>query len=162
MVLMGVSGCGKTTVGNALAAAIGLPYLDGDILHSDAAVAKMAKGIPLTDEDRWPWLRRVGAALAEQPRILGCSALKRAYRDLLRQEAGEILFIHLTGAPGVIAERMRRRSGHFMPEVLLQSQLADLQPPGPDEMAAPVDIDQPVEGIVRDIQLAMARAEASR
>lgn len=160
-VLMGVSGCGKTTVGVALSQATGVRYLDGDALHTEAAIAKMGRGAPLTDDDRWPWLHRVGEALTHPPLIVGCSALKRSYRDLLRAIAGEVLFVHLTGAPDVIAARMHRRSGHFMPEALLASQMADLQPPAPDERAITVDIDQPIAAMVAEIQ-AKARAEASR
>lgn len=159
-VLMGVSGCGKTTVGQALSQATGIRYLDGDVLHTPQAIAKMGRGQPLTDEDRWPWLDRVADALRQPPLIVGCSALKRRYRDRLRQ-AGPVLFLHLTGNPVVIAARMRGRSGHFMPDTLLASQLADLEPPAADELSAPVAIDQPLEGQVAQAQAAM-RAAASR
>jgi len=163
MVLMGVSGCGKTTIGVALSDTTGIRYLDGDVLHTEQAIGKMAEGIPLTDVDRWPWLDRVGAALEDAPIIVGCSALKRIYRDRLRDAArGPVLFVHLTGKPEVIAARMQGRTGHFMPEALLASQLADLQPPGPDELSVTVDIDQPVSAIVAQIQAASALAPDRR
>lgn len=150
MVLMGVSGSGKTTIGRALSARTGVPYLDGDDLHPPANIAKMAAGQPLTDADRAPWLEKVAEALGAVPVIVGCSALKRRYRDRLRQ-AGPILFVHLTGAPEVLAARMAGRTGHFMPGALLRSQLDALEPPGPDEDAITVDIDQPLQAIVESI-----------
>lgn len=149
MVLMGVSGCGKSTIGRALSNRTGVRYLDGDDLHPAANIAKMERGEPLSDDDRWPWLRLVGAALGDAPVIVGCSALRRAYRDLLRAEAGPILFVHLTGTPEVIARRMSGRTGHFMPGALLASQFAALEPPSSDEDAITVNIDQPVQDIVR-------------
>lgn len=152
LVLMGVAGSGKTSVGQALAARIGTAYRDGDDLHPPGNIARMARGEPLTDADRWPWLERVGQALAaEEALILGCSALKRAYRDRIRDAAGEVIFVHLSGSRRVIAARMRAREGHFMPASLLDSQFAALEPPGPDEAAVTVDIDQPVEAVVSDI-----------
>ena len=152
LVLMGVAGSGKTSVGQALAARIGIAYRDGDDLHPPGNIARMARGEPLTDEDRWPWLERVGQALAaEEALILGCSALKRAYRDRIRDAAGEVIFVHLSGSRRVIAARMRAREGHFMPASLLDSQFAALEPPRPDEAAVTVDIDQPVEAVVSDI-----------
>ncbi len=152
LVLMGVAGSGKTSVGQALAARIGIAYRDGDDLHPPGNISRMARGEPLTDEDRWPWLARVGQALAaEEALILGCSALKRAYRDRIRDAAGEVIFVHLSGSRRVIAARMRAREGHFMPASLLDSQFAALEPPGPDEAAVTVDIDQPVEAVVSDI-----------
>jgi gluconokinase len=138
---MGVSGCGKSSVGAALAARLGIPYFDGDDLHPPANVAKMRAGIPLTDEDRWPWLDRVAEVLRDQsPVIVGCSALKRAYRDRIRDGAGgTVAFVHLAGDRDLIAARMGRRTGHYMPTSLLDSQFATLEPPGPDE-ATTVDI----------------------
>ncbi|MDH2325671.1 gluconokinase [Cereibacter sp. SYSU M97828] len=147
MVLMGVSGSGKTTVGRALSDRTGVPYLDGDDLHPPANIAKMAAGEPLTDADRAPWLEKVADALGDAPVIVGCSALKRRYRDVLRR-AGPVLFVHLSGRPEVLAARMAGRTGHFMPGALLQSQLAALEPPGTDEDAITVDIDQPLQAIV--------------
>ncbi len=155
---MGVSGCGKSTVGSALAQVIGAVYVDGDDLHPPENVAKMARGEPLTDADRWPWLDRVAFTLAqsEKPIVLGCSALKRIYRDRIRT-AGRTTFVHLTGRPEVIADRMANRPGHFMPPHLLASQLATLEPPGPDEGAITVDIVQPTASMVEQIVKALNR-----
>lgn len=146
LVVMGVSGCGKSSVGEALGKALGLPYIDGDDLHPVENVEKMRAGIPLTDEDRWPWLDRVAATLRAQDCILGCSALKRRYRDRIRQ-AGDVTFLFLNGSRQVIEARMAARQGHYMPTSLLDSQFAALEPPGPDEAIA-VDIDRPLRAIV--------------
>lgn len=154
MVLMGVAGCGKSSVGAALATRIGAVYFDGDDLHPAENIAKMSKGIPLDDADRWPWLTRVGEALAAGtgPTIIGCSALKRAYRTHIARTAGEpVTFIHLAGTRAVIEKRMKERQGHFMPPALLDSQFAALEPPGADENAISVDIDQPLEAVVEAI-----------
>ncbi|MFM2389005.1 MAG: hypothetical protein RLZZ437_560 [Pseudomonadota bacterium] len=150
VVVMGVSGCGKSSVGEGLATALGIPYRDGDDLHPAANVEKMRAGVPLTDEDRWPWLDRVAQVLAsEAPVIVGCSALRRAYRDRLRAGAGgPVQFVHLAGSRDLIAARMAARKGHYMPPSLLDSQFAALEPPGPDE-ALTIDIDRPVPQIIR-------------
>jgi gluconokinase len=154
-VIMGVSGCGKTSVGLGLSARLGVPYVDGDDLHPAANVAKMAAGVPLSDEDRWPWLDAVAGVLAERaPVIVGCSALKRAYRDRLRA-AGNVHFVHLTGPRDLIAARMAARTGHYMPPALLNSQFAALEVPGPDEAVA-VAIDAPLEEIVARVVEALA------
>lgn len=152
IVIMGVSGCGKSTVGAALAEALHIPYRDGDDLHPAANVEKMRAGIPLTDDDRWPWLDRVAATLqAEAPVIIGCSALRRVYRDRIRATAGgPVRFVHLTGSRDVIAARMAGRSGHYMPPSLLDSQFATLEPPGPDE-AISIDIDQSLTRLISQI-----------
>jgi len=152
VVIMGVSGCGKSSVGAGLAARLGLNYRDGDDLHPPENVAKMQVGMPLTDADRWPWLDRVGQVLlAEAPVIVGCSALKRAYRDRIRTAAGgPVTFVHLAGSQEVIAARMALRQGHYMPLSLLDSQFAALEPPAAAE-AITVSIDQPLEAIVADI-----------
>jgi gluconokinase len=149
VVIMGVSGCGKSSVGEGLAARLGIPYRDGDDLHPPANVEKMRTGTPLTDDDRWPWLDRVAEVLAtEAPVMVGCSALRRAYRDRLRAGAGgPVRFIHLTGNRDVIAGRMAARTGHYMPPSLLDSQFAALEIPGPDE-ALSIDIDQPLDVII--------------
>lgn len=138
---MGVSGCGKSSVGAALSARLGIPYAEGDALHSPQAVAKMRAGVPLTDADRWPWLDRVAQVLHDRaPVILGCSALKRSYRERIRAGAGgAVTFVHLSGSRDLIAARMAARSGHYMPLTLLDSQFAALEPPGPEE-AITVDI----------------------
>lgn len=149
VVIMGVSGCGKSSVGEGLAARLGIPYRDGDDLHPPANVEKMRAGTPLSDEDRWPWLDRVAGVLATSaPVIVGCSALRRAYRNRLRAGAGgTVQFIHLTGSRDLIAGRMAARTGHYMPPSLLDSQFAALEPPGPDEALA-VDINQPLDAII--------------
>lgn len=149
MVIMGVSGCGKSSVGEGISARLGIPYRDGDDLHPEANVAKMRDGVPLSDADRWPWLDRVAQVLAnDAPVIVGCSALKRAYRDRIRASAqGQVTFVHLTGSRDLIAERMVERKGHYMPLALLDSQFAALEPPGPEEAIA-VSIDQTLARIV--------------
>jgi gluconokinase len=154
IVLMGVAGSGKSAVGAALAARLGAAYVDGDDLHPRQNIEKMSRGEPLTDEDRWPWLALVGRRLAEPDGILivGCSALKRRYRDLIRQEAhAPVTFVHLSGSKELIAARVATRTGHFMPASLLDSQFAALEPPGDDEDAITVDIDKPLEHIVEVI-----------
>ena len=135
IVIMGVSGCGKSSVGAALGERLGIPYRDGDDLHPAANVEKMRAGIPLSDADRWPWLDRVARVLHDDaPVIVGCSALRRAYRDRIRSTAGgAVRFVHLTGSREVIATRMAARTGHYMPTALLDSQFATLEPPAPDE-----------------------------
>ena len=149
LVVMGVSGCGKSSVGEALGRAMGVPYIDGDDLHPEANVAKMRAGQPLTDADRWPWLDLVAETLrARAPVILGCSALKRRYRDRIRL-AGRVTFLHLTGSRELIQSRMTARQGHYMPPSLLESQFAALEPPGPEEAIA-IDIDQPLAMIVAE------------
>jgi gluconokinase len=152
LVIMGVSGCGKSSVGAGLAARLGLIYRDGDDLHPAENVAKMRAGVPLTDDDRWPWLDRVGQVLqAEAPVIVGCSALKRAYRNRIRTAVGgPVTFVHLAGSQEVIAARMALRQGHYMPLSLLDSQFAALEVPGVEEAIA-VSIDQPLDAIVGDI-----------
>jgi gluconokinase len=149
IIIMGVSGCGKSSVGEGLALRLGIRYRDGDDLHPPANVIKMRGGAPLTDDDRWPWLDRVAEVLAmDAPVIVGCSALRRAYRERLRALAGgPVRFIHLTGSRDVIATRMAARSGHYMPPSLLDSQFAALEPPEPDEALA-IDIDQPLDAII--------------
>lgn len=146
IVIMGVAGSGKTTVGKALADVTGIRFLDGDDLHPQENIEKMASGIPLTDEDRWPWLERVGATLADATGhvAVGCSALKRSYRDRIRHRAnGPVTFIYLEGSRDLISRRMNEREGHFMPPSLVESQFATLEPPGADEDAVTVDISEP-------------------
>jgi len=154
-VVMGVSGSGKTAIGTDFAAAIGARFIDGDDLHPAENIAKMARGEPLTDADRAPWLDLVGHALAgtHRPVVIGCSALKRSYRDRIRAGAGggPVVFLYLRGARDVIAGRMKTRQGHFMPPALLDSQFAALEPPAPDEHAVEVDIDQPPAAVVTDL-----------
>lgn len=143
IVIMGVAGCGKTTVGERLADATGFAFVDGDRLHPRANIEKMSTGQPLTDEDRWPWLAAVGKTLAQSDRsiIIGCSALRRAYRDRIRAHAGgPVTFVYLAGTRELIGRRMQERKGHFMPLSLLDSQFAALEPPSPAENAIVVDV----------------------
>ncbi|MFN3497542.1 MAG: gluconokinase [Pannonibacter indicus] len=164
IILMGVAGCGKSSVGEAISARIGIAYRDGDDLHPAANVEKMRAGIPLTDEDRWPWLDQVGRELADKaPLIIGCSALKRVYRDRIRALAGgPVTFVHLAGSRDLIAGRMAQRTGHYMPLSLLDSQFAALELPQPDEGALTADISQPldalVDGIVKGLNLEEIKA----
>jgi carbohydrate kinase (thermoresistant glucokinase family) len=151
VVVMGVSGSGKTTVGAALADALGLRFVDGDALHPVANVAKMAAGIPLDDDDRAPWLDAIGAVLAGGPVVVACSALKRAYRDRLRAAAPRLELVFLDGDRELLASRMVARPGHFMPASLLDSQLATLEPPTADEQALTVDVSAPVVEIVASL-----------
>lgn len=138
VVIMGVSGCGKTTVGLLLAEKTGWPFLDGDTLHSAENVAKMAGGTPLTDADRWPWLDQIalwiaGRYAAREPGIVACSALKRSYRDRLRKADPELRLAYLRTDPETLHERLSHRVGHFFPQTLLNAQLTDLEHPAPDE-----------------------------
>lgn len=154
IVVMGVSGAGKSVVGEALAQRLALPYADADPLHPPANVAKMKAGHPLNDADRWPWLDRVGEWLAGHRHgggVMSCSALKRAYRDRLRQHAPDAVFVYLRASESLLAHRLADRRGHFMPASLLASQLADLQPLQPDELGVTVDpgtVDEEVAAVV--------------
>ena len=153
-VIMGVAGCGKSTVGNAVAATTDIAYVDGDDLHPEANIKKMSAGTPLDDDDRAPWLAQVGAKLGTSDgRIaIGCSALKQKYRTLITKSAGEpVAFIHLAAPQKVIAERMAQRDGHFMPTSLLDSQFADLEHLGAGELGTTVDITGPFDTVVTDV-----------
>ena len=135
---MGVSGSGKTTVGELIAARTGWPWLDADTLHSPANVRKMAGGTPLTDADRWPWLADVAHWIADrrragEPGVVGCSALKRAYRDRLRAADPDLRIVYLAADRDTLVDRLEHRRDHFFPRALLEGQLDDLEPPGPDE-----------------------------
>lgn len=143
VVVMGVAGTGKTTIGPLLAARLGVPYAEGDDFHPEANIAKMTAGIPLEDEDRWPWLDAIGAWAHGREGLGGVvssSALKRSYRDRLRAAAPGIVFVHLTGDRELVEHRMANRRGHFMPTALLDSQFAALQPLQPDEPGFAVDV----------------------
>ncbi|MGF9649474.1 gluconokinase [Pseudarthrobacter oxydans] len=154
LVIMGVCGAGKTAVGAALAARLGATFKDADNLHPLPNVEKMTAGIPLTDEDRWPWLRLVGAELAaEHPHgiVIACSALKRAYRDAVRAAAPSTRFILLTVDPSVLKERLVQRPGHFMPPALLTSQLETLEPLEGDEAGMTVRSEGGIEALIDQI-----------
>jgi gluconokinase len=143
IVLMGVSGSGKSSVGGVLAGRLGWPFDEGDDMHPAANVAKMAAGHPLTDEDRWPWLARIRDWMDEREAageagIVTCSALRRRYRDVLRDDS--VWFVYLHGTRAQLLDRLTARQGHFMPASLLDSQLATLEPPEPDEQAIRIDI----------------------
>ncbi len=152
---MGVSGSGKSAVGVALAHQLGMDWIDGDDLHSEAAVAKMHAGIALDDADRWPWLDRIGARLATaatsaEGAVIACSALKRAYRDRIRSGAPDVRFVFLHGDRALIAGRLAGRRGHYMPPSLLRSQFDALEMPGPGETdVRAVEIDAPVASVVQ-------------
>jgi gluconokinase len=137
--VMGVSGAGKTVVGEALAARMALPYADGDDFHAPANIAKMRAGSALSDTDRAPWLEAVAAWLAQRDGVVSCSALKRSYRDLIRARAPGALFVQLNVDPAVLRARVDARPGHFMPSSLLASQLATLEPLQPDEAGVVID-----------------------
>lgn len=137
LIIMGVSGCGKSTMAVALSQRLGLDMVDGDDLHLPESVAKMRAGIALQDADRWPWLDRIGAYLAQphaQGRVVACSALKRVYRERIREQAGDVCFVFLDGDFDLIAQRMRQRVGHYMQPGLLDSQFRTLEKPQADEM----------------------------
>jgi carbohydrate kinase (thermoresistant glucokinase family) len=156
IVVMGVSGCGKSTVGAALARALGVEYVEGDDFHPPHNVAKMAAGQPLTDADRLGWLqglaRRLNAAqVAGHGLVLSCSALKRSYRDVLRAQAEALVFVHVNGSRELLARRLAERVHRYMPATLLDSQLDTLEPPSPDENALTVDAAEPVERIVQTL-----------
>lgn len=150
VVVMGVTGSGKSTVGIALAERVGVPFADADDFHSPANVAKMSSGVPLTDVDRRPWLLAIGVWLAEHEHgaVVTCSALKRVYRDTLREAAPTVTFLHLHGDKETVRKRVAGRDGHFMPESLVDSQFADLEPLGTDERGVVVDYALPVDVIV--------------
>ncbi|MCT4356623.1 gluconokinase [Streptomyces sp. Je 1-79] len=143
VVVMGVAGTGKTTIGPLVADALGVPYAEGDDFHPAANVAKMAAGVPLDDADRGPWLDAIGAWAHGREGLGGVvssSALKRIYRDRLRAAAPGVVFLHLTGDRELIERRMTERKGHFMPTALLDSQFATLEPLGDDEAGVAVDV----------------------
>ena len=151
--VMGVSGSGKSTVGEALARRLGWGFRDGDDLHPAANRARMAAGHPLTDDDRWPWLDAIVAWVAEQHAagasvVVPCSALRRVYRDRLRRVGPGVRFVYLAGPHEVLAARLAGRTQHFMPSSLLDSQLATLEPPAPDEGVLSVSIEQAPDAIV--------------
>jgi gluconokinase len=152
IVVMGVSGSGKTSIGEVLAAQLGMPLLEGDQFHPKANIEKMSSGTPLTDDDRWPWLDAIAEAMrdARDGVIVTCSALRRIYRDRLRERAGRpVLFVFLDGSKETIAARLAGRKDHFMPPSLLASQFATLEPPSTDEPGiVRVSIDPPIDAVI--------------
>ncbi|GAA3104811.1 gluconokinase [Streptosporangium carneum] len=162
LVVMGVTGVGKTTVGRALSRRLDVPFADADDFHSQANIDKMSAGVPLDDADRLPWLRAIGAWLAERAGtgcVVSCSALRRAYRDILRESAPTACFVHLHGDAEVIRRRVTGRAGHFMPESLIASQLETLEPLEPDERGVVLDMGRPVDELV-EAYLAATRSPA--
>lgn len=165
VVVMGVSGAGKSTVAEALVTATGWTFVEGDELHSDANRAAMAAGRPLRDADRWPWLRRIAAWVGDQEvagrdAVLTCSALRRTYRDLLRDGHPSVWFAHLVAPPDLLAERIAGRRGHYMPASLLDSQLDTLEPLADDEPGVTVDVRQGSAAVVADVLQALGREAA--
>ncbi|MFJ5927199.1 gluconokinase [Kitasatospora sp. NPDC092948] len=153
IVVMGVSGVGKTTVARLLAHRLGLPYAEADDFHPAANIAKMSAGTPLDDHDREPWLRALGAWLGERAEagtggVVTCSALKRSYRDILRDACPEAFFLHLTGSHDLVGDRIAHRTGHFMPPSLLDSQYATLEPLQADESGTVLDVDADPDTLV--------------
>lgn len=154
VVVMGVSGVGKSTFAKGLATLMRWPFVEGDALHPEANLVKMSSGQPLTDEDRWPWLRAIGVWMdgrieAQRSSVVTCSALKRSYRDLLREGRPEVAFCEVDAPPEVIADRISERKGHYMPASLLPSQLATLQPLADDEPGVHVSAADSPDQIVR-------------
>jgi carbohydrate kinase (thermoresistant glucokinase family) len=156
IVLMGVSGAGKSTVGSELSRMIGWPFRDADSFHPPANIEKMKSGVPLADDDRWPWLDAIGAWIGErlakrEPGIVSCSALKRAYRARIGGRRTGVRLVYLLGSQEMIAGRLAARTGHFMPADLLASQFATLEEPGPEEKALVVGIAMPPLYLARSI-----------
>lgn len=162
---MGVAGSGKSTAGALIAERLGAAFIEGDRFHLPASLEKMAAGIPLTDDDRWPWLEQLGREIADatkggQPVVCACSALRRAYRDVLRKGSGlRLTFVYLEGSRELIAGRMADRSGHFFATSLLDSQFAALEPPAQDEGAIVADLRLPVEEMVGGVVEELARRD---
>ena len=157
--VMGVSGCGKTTVGAALAQRLGVPFADADDFHPAANVAKMSAGTPLDDLDRLPWLQTISLWLADHAAagaVVSCSALKHWYRTILREAAPTQVFIHLAGSPEVVARRVAGRPGHFMPASLVDSQFATLERLQDDEIGVTLPLDLPVDDLVDRAVAALA------
>jgi len=157
---MGVSGSGKSTVGAALAGRLRVPFEDADDLHPQANIDKMTRGEALDDDDRWPWLERIGGWLSEHADggVIACSALKRKYRDQLRHHCPEVEFLHLAGGRDLIEQRQASRPGHFMPSSLLTSQFETLEPLAPDERGVVLDVSGSVDELVAGY-LARSRPE---
>jgi gluconokinase len=165
VVVMGVAGSGKTTVGRVLAVRLGVDFADADDFHGPDNVAKMSAAVPLADADRRPWLEAIAHWLeqhAESGGVVACSALRRSYRDELRRGASDCRFLHLVGSRELMSERVGHREDHFMPAELVRSQFDTLEPLGPDERAVELDASLPVDQIVDDFAAALARPSSSR
>jgi gluconokinase len=167
VVVMGVAGSGKTTVAALLARRLGCEVAEADDFHPPSNLAKMSAGQPLDDRDREPWLADIAGWIAARDRdgrsaVVTCSALKRSYRDLLRTASPRLAFLHLTGSPELIAARMRARTGHFMPVSLLDSQLATLEPLGPDERGLTLDVGGAPEELAAAAAAGLARLAGLR
>ncbi|VWC49139.1 gluconokinase [Burkholderia lata] len=163
LIAMGVSGAGKSLIGEMLAERLSCSYTDGDAFHSAANKEKMHNGIPLTDDDRWPWLRTIRAAIEEKQRagetaVFTCSSLKRSYRDVLRGTDTDVRFVYLKGSFEMLHERLKSRTGHFFDPSLLKSQLDTLEEPGADE-AIEVSIELTPEQIVDQVMLKIGSAQ---
>jgi gluconokinase len=168
LVVMGVSGSGKTTIADKLAERLDWTFEDGDRFHPASNIAKMSAGQPLTDEDRWPWLRAIADEIdrvceAGERAVIACSALKRAYRAILVRERSDVRIVFLNGTQQLIADRLSQRQGHFMPPGLLASQFKTLEPPERNENPVTVSIDASVDAIVDDVirQLGLRPADSS-
>lgn len=161
VVVMGVQGCGKTTIGTLLAVATGRTFVDGDTLHSAANRAKMAAGTPLDDEDRRPWLDEVGKVLGSGPLVVGCSALRRRYRDQLRSHAPDAVMVHAHGPRELLRARVGVRVHEYMPPTLLDSQLATLEPLGEDEAGLVVGIAETPQQIVTRVVAWLGLSDAA-
>lgn len=151
IIVMGPSGCGKTTIARALAETLGLPWADGDDFHTQEAVEKMSRGAPLTDADRAPWFQHIADALNTDMQIIACSALKRSYRDWLSSQVDGLIFIYPAVSAHELRHRLGERSGHFVDETLLDSQLDTLDPPAPDEPVLTVDGNKTPDEILREV-----------
>ncbi len=167
VLLMGVAGSGKTTVGRLLAQRLGWEWQEGDTLHPPANIAKMSAGIPLTDADRWPWLAAIAAVIdgwraQDRPGVVACSALRRAYRDILIGARKDVALVYLHGERELIERRMAARRAHFMPVALLDSQFATLEPPAPDEHALVLGIEASPEALAERIAGYIREREAIR
>jgi gluconokinase len=163
-VVMGVASCGKTTVGEAIAARLSVSFVEGDRLHAPESITKMSAGVPLTDEDRWPWLARMGDAMRGNDGIIAaCSALKKSYREAISRAAGRpVSFVFLKGSREILTERIKARKDHFMPPSLLDSQLATLEEPDETEDHVAIDLAQPLEAIVDQAVTYLLAAEKLR
>jgi gluconokinase len=167
LVVMGVSGSGKSTIADKLAERLAWIYEDGDRFHPASNVAKMSAGQPLTDDDRWPWLQAIADEIdricaAGKRAVIACSALKRVYRDILVHERDDVRIVYLNGTQQLIADRLSQRKGHFMPPGLLASQFKTLEPPEQNENPVTVSIDAPVDAVVDDIIRQLGLAPAKR